>query len=228
MKPTLFFIEKKFEEFNRQIFAGELPKPVFELSKAKSFMGLLVFNRRSLFNGRREAYNYRLRISTHFDRTEAEIEDTIIHEMIHYYIEVKHLKDSSAHGTIFRKMMNDINQRYGRKLCVSHKISKESDPTVDTQRRRHVVAIVYLKDGQTGVKVLPFQIQRIVYYYRNVLASGKVNEVKLYLTDDPYFNRFPKSSALRVTLISEAEFQPHLQHALAMKCDGNQLLDIVR
>ena len=111
MKATVEYIEKKFEEFNRQMFAGKLPKLPIELSNAKTFLGQCAFKKRLTVFGKVKLYDFRMRISTRFDLTEREIEDTIIHEMIHYYIGVNNLKDTSAHGQLFRQMMNSINER---------------------------------------------------------------------------------------------------------------------
>ena len=46
MKATVPYIEQKFEEFNRQMFGGKLPKIPVELSDAKTFLGQCVFRTR--------------------------------------------------------------------------------------------------------------------------------------------------------------------------------------
>ena len=43
MKATVPYIEQKFEEFNRQMFGGKLPKFSVELSDAKTFLGQCVY-----------------------------------------------------------------------------------------------------------------------------------------------------------------------------------------
>lgn len=40
--------------------------------------------------------NYCIRISTAFDLSERELEDVGIHEMVHYYIAVNNIRDTSA------------------------------------------------------------------------------------------------------------------------------------
>jgi hypothetical protein len=86
MKATIPYVEKKFEEFNQLMFDGKLPKLPIELSDAKTFLGLCVYKKRRTILGRTECYDFKLRISTRIDLVEAEVEDIIIHEMIHYYI----------------------------------------------------------------------------------------------------------------------------------------------
>ena len=41
--------------------------------------------------------------------------------MIHYYIAYKGIRDSSAHGKIFRSLMSVVNTRHGRHVSVSVK-----------------------------------------------------------------------------------------------------------
>ena len=56
MTATIPYIEKKFEEFNQQMFAGRLPKLPIELSDAKTFLGVCVYKKHKLDNGKEEKY----------------------------------------------------------------------------------------------------------------------------------------------------------------------------
>jgi predicted SprT family Zn-dependent metalloprotease len=214
MKATIPYIQQKFEEFNRQMFGGKLPMLPIQLSNAKTFLGQCVYKKRRKLFGRTELYDFRLRINTRFDLPENVMEDTIIHEMIHYYIGYNQLKDTSAHGTLFRQMMNDINSKFGRHITVTHKSTQEQREQLQDKRiRNHVVAVVTFHDGRTGIKVLPRQPHRILYYYNNVLSNADISSVQLYQTTDIFFNRYPNSSALKVHFLEPAEIQQHLQDA---------------
>lgn len=219
MKATIPYVEKKFEEFNQLMFDGKLPKLPIELSDAKTFLGLCVYKKRRTILGRTECYDFKLRISTRIDLVEAEVEDIIIHEMIHYYIGYNNLKDSSAHGRVFRHIMNTINEKFGRHIKISHKLTKEEkEQLYDTKRRWRVVAYVTFNDGRTGVKVLPRIMPRITNYYNAVSRESSVESIELYMTNNPYFNRYPSSSAFRVHYIDKAEADKHLQGAEKMGC----------
>lgn len=219
MKATIPYVEKKFEEFNQLMFDGKLPKLPIELSDAKTFLGLCVYKKRRTILGRTECYDFKLRISTRIDLVEAEVEDIIIHEMIHYYIGYNNLKDSSAHGRVFRHIMNTINEKFGRHIKISHKLTKEEkEQLYDTKRRWRVVAYVTFNDGRTGVKVLPRIMPRIANYYNAVSRESSVESIELYMTNNPYFNRYPSSSAFRVHYIDKAEADKHLQGAEKMGC----------
>ena len=225
MKATIPYIERKFEEFNRQMFAGKLPPIPIELSNAKSFLGQCVCKKRKLPFGKFKLYDFRLRISTRFDLTEQEVEDTIIHEMIHYYIGVNNIKDTSAHGEVFRQIMNTINEKYGRKLSISHRGTKEqNEAAYDSRPRWHVVAIVDFKNGKTGLKVLPRVLHRILNYYNIVGANETVEAISLYMSNDIFFNRFPNSGALTATFVDKAIVMEHLAGAETLQCDGTRII----
>ncbi len=214
MKPTTDYIERKFQEFNVQMFGGNLTMPPIQLSKARTFVGQCAAKkRRTLLHGT-QLFDFRLKFSVCFDLPEEEWEDTIIHEMIHYYIGANGLKDTSAHGKIFRKMMETINKQYGRKLTISHKSTPEQKEQIyNAKKVWHVIALVYFTDGRKGLKVLPRIRQRIEAYHSTMLRDKRIQKIDLFMSNDPYFNRFPNSSALNVILADEEEFMPHIQQA---------------
>lgn len=214
MRPTLPYIQQKFDEFNRQCFDGSLPAIPIVLSNARSYLGVCAYETKRDLLMRKRHYDFRLRISTRFDLPEEVIEDTILHEMIHYYIAYHHLNDSSTHGRLFRQMMNDINTRFGRHISISHRLSEEQRAeAADTRRKLHIVAVVRFKDGRVGIKCLPRIVERIADYCTLVKRVPEIESVALYHTDNPFFNRYPTSAALRVHFIDEAELATRLEDA---------------
>ena len=218
MKANLPFLEKKFEEFNQQMFAGKLPKPQFELRHVKTYLGLCVYDRRRTLSGKIQASNFRLRFNVRYDLTEQEQEDTLIHEMIHYYILSNQLTDSSAHGKIFRGMQQDINTRFGRKIAISHRPAK-GEVEYDTQTRVHYVCVSKFSDGRTGVTTVART--RIFVLWDKIRSFPDVVQSKWYVSDDPFFNRFPRSITVKIYCVSESELEPVLAKAKALVRDGN-------
>lgn len=224
MRATVPYVEKKFEEFNLQMFEGKLPMIPIELSDAKTFLGLCVYKKRKLPNGKTEAYDFRLRINTRIDMPEDQLEDTIIHEMIHYYIAFHQLEDTSEHGPLFLRMMNTINQRFGRHMQVSHKSTmEEREQLIDKRIHYHVIALVRFNDGRTGFKVLPRVLRSILYYYNNVSIINEVHSVQLFMSNNVFFNRFPNSSALKVHYMEKDTIEQHLEGAEKLLCDGKSI-----
>lgn len=214
MKFTKEFIEERFTKFNKLIFRGQLPMPAVELRDVKTYMGACRCSRRRKPSGKTELFNFRLSFSTRADLPENELEDIIIHEMIHYYIGLRQWKDSSAHGEIFKRWMSDINRNYGRHVSISHKTDRAATEQMQDQRRRwHVVAVVTFKDGRQGIKVLPRIAERIAHYQFNVGLNPSVATVILYMTDNPFFNRFPNSAALKVHLLDSSAIEENLREA---------------
>lgn len=199
MIPTIEYVQQKFREFNVTMFDGKLPEPPISVTNAKTYFGVCAFRKHRKWNGRLEYSDFKIRISRRFDLPQEEIDDTIIHEMIHYWIGLFSPADMPGHSALFRRMMADINARYNRHISVSHRLSAEQqEQAIDKRPKKHVVARVVLKDGRTGIKVIPCMERHIRRYRRGMMASGKVSSIEFFKTTDPFFNRFPSSSAFTV------------------------------
>ena len=214
MKLTIDYIERKFQEFNALMFDGKLTMPQIQLSRARTFVGQCAAKKHHTLLHGTQLFDFRLKFSICFDLTEEEWEDTIIHEMIHYYIGVNGIKDTSAHGQVFRQMMETINQRFGRKLTISHKSTPEQKEQIyNAKKVWHVIALVYFADGRKGLKVLPRIRRRIEEYHSTMLRDKRITQINLFMSNDTYFNRFPNSSSFNVVLANEEEFMPHIEIA---------------
>lgn len=223
MFATIPYMERKFEEFNKLMFSSQLPRIPIILTDAKTFLGKCVYRQRRGKDGKPEYYDFKLRINTRVDLPESEVEDTLIHEMIHYYIALNRLEDASTHGPLFIHIMNTINEKYGRHLTVRYKGTAEHEQFVDKKQHYHVVAVVTLRDGKTGIKVLPRVVESILKYYNAVAAAKEVASVRLFMSNDIFFNRFPNSSALKVHFVEEDEVMDHLRNAEVLSCDGKRI-----
>lgn len=214
MIPTIPYIEEKFDEFNKLIFGGELPRIPIVLGGATRVAGAFSCKVRRNFWGKKEYSDLKLRFSKKFDLPENELEDVIIHEMIHYYIHFKNLKDKSAHGPLFKNLMNQINQNFGRKISIRHKGTvKTNEQIIDAKPRFRVVAVVTMKDGKTGIKVLPRIKEKVRHYYKAVSTNPTVSKVELYITLNPFFGQYPCSSALRIHYIDHSTLLSQLVDA---------------
>ena len=215
MIATLPDLQKRFETFNHAYFGGGLQPVPLKLSRATRSLGACTYKKRRKLFGGLEFYDFCIRISTKFDLPENELEDVLLHEMIHYEILSKQLKDTSAHGRLFRSRMKEINERYGRHITVSHRFTQEQREQMAENAKPvwRVVARVQLKDGRVGVKVLPRIEQRLKAYRRGLRFSGQVQSVDFFWTDDPYFSQFPKSSALNIFFPTTPDLDTHFSVA---------------
>lgn len=206
------------------LFDGRLLPIRVELSKATRFVGLCQYRKRRTIFGGMEHYDFRLRISTRFDLPERELEDIIIHEMIHYCIALENIPDTSSHGKVFRRLMNNINAKFGRNVTVSHRSTPEQrDRLYEGKGRYHVIAVVKFTDGRTGFKVLPRIGERILNYYHKVGRADGVHSVALYMSNNAFFERYPNSSTLTVHYIDREILETYLHDGNVIKCDGRSL-----
>ena len=211
MRADIPYVQQKFREFNRQMFDGRLPEPPVSITNAKTYLGVCAYRKHRKWHGRLEYSDFRIRISRRFDLPRDEIDDTIIHEMIHYWIGLNSPADMPGHSALFRRMMADINERFGRHISVSHRLTPDQqEQAVDNRPKKHVVARVVLKDGRTGIKVIPCMERHIRRYRRGMMASGKVSTIEFFQTTDPFFNRFPSSSAFTVNFPDPDAISAHL------------------
>lgn len=215
MTPTVPYLEERFDTFNRMCFDGVLPRIPIKLSNARSFVGRLQYRTVRNWRGRPvRNEDFILRISVRFDLPEAEVEDTLIHEMIHYCIAWKGLRDTSVHGRLFRSMMQEINARYGRHLTISHKTAP-GEPDRDMRIRDHFLCVSGLADGRTAVTVCART--RIPAIRRAFRMSPDIRTMRWYHSRDPWFNRFPRCRTPKVFPVDPAELQTHLSDAEMLK-----------
>lgn len=215
MKPDLQYLRRKFAEFNTAIFAGRLPEPEITLCEASSFVAQY----------RHDGGRHRLRFSLLFDLEERELEDTVIHEMIHYFISYHRLHDRTSHGPLFKALMQSVNEGHGREVNISKRLSQAEAQTSRSKRRKwHVIAIIRFATGQTGVKVLPRVVDRVLEYHSRMVAASNVISTDLYLHDDPFFNRYPTSTGRRCHLITDAEMKEHLKGAHTLRVENGKLI----
>lgn len=216
MKPTVNYLQERFAHFNQRIFAGRLPDVPITLCAVSSFVAQY----------RNNAGRHLLRFSTAFDLPERELEDTVIHEMIHYFIAYNGLRDRSPHGPLFKALMQSINETHGRNITISRRMShgelKEAKGA--SAAKWHVIAILHFSNGQLGVKVLPRVVPKVIDYFNRCSNAPNIRKVDLFLHNDPFFNRFPTSTGRSCQAISTEDVDTHLKGAHILKVEKGKLV----
>lgn len=216
MIADLAFVERKFDEFDRKIFNGRLPRIPLLMTDARTYRGICESRIVRNSDGSKTHTDFKIRISRAFDLPEMEIEDVIIHEMIHYFIDYNGLIDSAPHGYLFKSLMVSINNAYGRKIQISHRQPDGSEPpgqSTPTTGKWHVVAVLYFTDGRVGFKVIPRNTRSLTMFRQKIGNVSEVGRLELYLTNNGYFDRYPSSVALRYHSITQEELKNRLEGA---------------
>jgi len=197
MKATLQFLENKFDEFNNLCFGGKLPPVRIELTSARSFLGKLLYRKiRGPFGIVCGTGNFRMRISKSFELSQQELEDVLIHEMIHYHIALNRIRDNSTHGPSFRKCMSEINQRYGRHVTVSHKSSPGLDATPRHNSKPVFMCISELGKPDLGITVCSEAMAPILS--RSLRRRFRILEMNWYFGYNEFIDRYPRSRTPKI------------------------------
>lgn len=115
---TVEYLEKAFDHYNHLCFGGLLPRPRLRLSRAKSRLGWMRYKVDA--NGESPIpYDFTIGITTAYRLNTEQIDDVLIHEMIHYHIAYHQLRDNAPHGRRFRQIMETINHDYQRHIRIS-------------------------------------------------------------------------------------------------------------
>lgn len=164
-------------------------------------LGNLRYKRRRRLLGHDEVSDVTLTVSAYYDLEEPLLEDTIIHEMIHYYILYFRIKDTSAHGRVFREMMNRINVAHGRHITVSYRgKSQPVDAGGVGGRKWQVVIVSTLPDGSEAITVpVP---SRALAIMRQLPEYYDIVRMRLYSSFDPFFSRIPHSRTPKLYRVS--------------------------
>lgn len=201
-------LQQLFDHCNRKYFDGTLPRPELKVSRAKTRLGQMACKRVparmfALWSSKKPRYrDFSISISTYYNLTDEELEDVMIHEMIHYSIAYTGLRDTSAHGSIFRGMMENINRRFGRHITVSSHTKLQ--PRVKAAPRLRLALLVRLADGRHLLSVV------------NRSYAGELEERLRHLPDclehhwlqttDESLARLPQVRSLRGKIITKEEY----------------------
>ncbi len=121
------------------------------------------------------------------DLTQQEIDDTLVHEMIHQYIYQNGIKDSNTHGNVFKEFMRRINESFPNELNlgVSGGI-KERRGEGDTL---HKLIIVHHDSGVCHCcKVNPNKTDIFISRIKEHKDEWKINKYELCESYDRYFD----------------------------------------
>ena len=121
MKINKGLIKEKFNEYNKLYFNSELPKCEIRIKSAYRYYGLF----KCKFDEKYKKVTCKsITISDLYDYTEETLANILIHEMIHYYLAYKHIDNELSHGDAFKKMANEMNEKYNMKISEKVDCSK--------------------------------------------------------------------------------------------------------
>ena len=219
MRPSLDYIKEKFEFYNKLCFDGKLPMPPIKLNMRYGQMGITKFQIIQTSDGNIRHENISIEISIRQDLPEEEYIDTIVHEMIHYYIAYNNIIDDSPHGTVFMEKMNHIMNTYGIRVTVAF------DPTdeylVNSITRPRYVCVSEFEDGRMGLGVVAKN--KIFQFWHLMSQIPGTKDVRWYVSNRAIFQKFPVMVSPSVIIIDSDKIHHYLTGAKELMNNGTTI-----
>ena len=196
---TIDYLRQAFEHYNNLIFDGKLPVPKLKWSRAKTRLGQMACKRKMSW-GRTKSYDFSISVSNYYKLTTEQIDDVLIHEMIHYSIAYTGLKDTSSHGIVFRGMMDKINRTFGRHITISVR-TRNLQPRTTQQPKDYLILALEMKDGKYFLSsVNPSAAGKLAI---SLTRTREIAHYAWYQSQDEYFHSMPRVRSLRGRQVSK-------------------------
>lgn len=205
MALTISFIAEQFNKINFYHFKGELLTPRFEITHVKSYLGQ--YHWKYSYDSR-IFYESVIRISDMFDRSDADITNTIAHEMIHLYIRQNNIRDTRPHhGRVFNSIADRLNREGGFHIARTDSVAG-CGLRNKTERKEYIVATFL--SGAKG-KYFQFLINKnyLNRYLKRFESSPEHyrNVIVIKSTDDKRFAHFPECrKSVRGYYVTEKDY----------------------
>ena len=104
-----------FWDCNQKYFNRSLPTPLFETINSIKIIGRFEYFKNKK-NKKKPICNQIIKMSDCFDYPQKAFVQTMVHEMIHYYIAWNRIKDNRTHGRKFMEIANEMKEKYGLEI----------------------------------------------------------------------------------------------------------------
>ena len=157
MVPTVEWMSKYFNKFNKQYFEGKLETPQFIVGCPYGCFGYLEY--RANYNKLTRKISKvlsqpKLMLTSMYDRKQKDVLNTMLHEMIHLYIySVLKKYPMSQHGGEFTKFANNLNSQ-GWNISEKNELSK-TDKYIDPNKQNAATQNNVNPNGATQNSVNP-------------------------------------------------------------------------
>lgn len=204
---TIDYLRQAFEHYNDLIFEGKLPVPKLKWSRAKTRLGQMACKRKTSW-GRTKYYDFTISVSNYYKLTKEEIDDVLIHEMIHYSIAYTGLKDTSAHGIVFRGMMDKINRTFNRHITISVR-TRNLQARSAQQPKDYLILALKMKDGKYFFSsVNPSAAGKLAI---SLARAREIAHYAWYQSQDEYFRSMPRVRSLRGRQVSAEVYETMIE-----------------
>jgi hypothetical protein len=153
MKVTKFWMQNKYDTFKHLIFKGyRMPnneEVTFCEINVRMPVGRCQYKKIRFLGVNTE---FQIMMNTRYDMSETQLEDVLLHEMIHLYLGYNNINDVN-HGYPFQNLSNKINKEYGRHITTFANTTElvKKDYADSTEEK---IALLHI-NGKMGVILYP-------------------------------------------------------------------------
>lgn len=220
MRPTLTYFKERFDYYNQLCFDGSLERPIIKLSLRSTGLGVTQQRIERDANGNETGRDALIEISVRHDLPEVEYIDTLVHEMIHYYIFMNKLQDNAAHGKLFMAKAQEITRKYGIKVTVNYELTDEEQ--VNARGRNRWVCVAHDDAGNTLMAVVARG--KVFELWDAFEQAPDLHDVRWWLSNREIFGTFPLVVSPQLYSVDPSQIESYLIDAQPLIKDG----DVIR
>lgn len=132
------------------------------------------------------------------------MQTVLLHEMIHYYIAWKGIRDDAPHGSVFRSIMNGLNTRHGWNISVSASMRGRKTAAPHNDRRPRLVLALENSRGECFLTVVnPRYAAQLKSRLKN---AADATQRAWFVSTDPFFSDFTTVRSLRARKVKREVF----------------------
>ncbi len=205
MELTAKLLREWFVQFNAEYFNNRLPLPQLTVSNARTQLGQFRCRkvRMGLFRGY-QLTGFGIKVSDYYQLTERDYQQTLLHEMIHYYIAYTGVRDSSPHGHLFRQLAQHISEQGGWNITVSER-RRGLTIRQENVRRQSLLLLLNTTDHRYFVSVVNPNYKN--YIARQAKLSPQIEDYHFVVSNDSQYSSWTQVRSLRGRRITKEEYQ---------------------
>lgn len=201
---TTDWMKENFKQFNRDYFDSSLPIPRLSISHSRTQLGCMACKRRGRW-GKMTAYDYSIHLSDYYKMDEKEYQNVLLHEMIHYYLAFKGIKDTSPHGGKFREMMTFFNGKHHWNIRVSTRASHLEVNKRGKENKLLIVLSAHVADDKYLLSVV--SPRYVPLLERQISQLPQIKSHGWFITNDDCFQNFPRVRSLRGRVVKQEFYE---------------------
>lgn len=212
------FLEERFHYFNHLIFNGKLSPIPFHINHGVSRAAYIRSLRIPTMRGAKYC-KFQFHASDALDLPKSQLEDIILHEMIHYYILSHGIEDTSPHGHIFRKMMKSINESYKRHITISIRRDKTMNPQRGSDKKCCTAFLVTAEIENHGIGLTFCASTRVRNIHHALRTDHRLKNIQWYAYRGSSLYGLPRVRKPKLYNVTETLFSKIMENSTPLYPD---------